>query len=404
MKLHGGPRSRRAAHSPLKLDLLVCLLSLVCLTTRPAWATWHARGVTLEWMFRATGYAFAGTVTRSVASRDSLSGWVVTKVTFRDLRMAYGDATGDSLEVQFLGGVLDGRPHDLEVQPRFEVGERYVALIGPSLGRREDLYLPAVGDRLGVFRVFRGASGDSNGVETLNGEPVLGITDDVITVGGAPRDADDPIQGSRDSGESRRAMTESELLGEFATRIPRAKANRWSPVRPGAPEMAKNDRILGDVSRKRDWVTAITAVGRWSGDEAMGVLDKFIWRRYSGQIDTDTFRAMLVAVSALQWTDREPNPEIVVELAKGIDPDYWKRLPWTHSIEGSTQAARVLMSQVAINGLSSTGTEYAESTLVQLLRRPFHPRQVGNVAEGLERNRKVRAERLAAIHKGTDPR
>lgn len=159
------------------------------------------------------------------------------------------------------------------------------------------------------------------------------------------------------------------------------------------PQLA---RALNDPSEKQRWLNALTAIGVIGGARSQSVIEEFIWGRFKGELDIDTFRAMMIAVEALGWSKSGPTTEALKQLTDGTNPEHWRSLPWTHTIAGSPDYARVILSEVAINGLSYTGTASAESTLISLSRSPHHRRQVGNIEEGLIRNRAVRERGLRA--------
>ena len=165
---------------PPQLRVMLTAL-IVLLLPELASATLVRRNVTLTWMLQRTAYAFGGTVARNEAARDSLSGNVYTEVVFADLAMAYGDNAGDSLTAFFLGGMLNGRGYDLDIQPRFEVGQRYIVLLGRTKGERTTFYLPAVGGTLGVYRVIGGRVFD------YWERAMLGLRDDSLEVVAARR-------------------------------------------------------------------------------------------------------------------------------------------------------------------------------------------------------------------------
>jgi hypothetical protein len=172
------------------------------------------------------------------------------------------------------------------------------------------------------------------------------------------------------------------------------------------PEAARSKlgQMLEDTALKRDWTKVLSAIGIMGGAASHRVIHAFIWQRFRGEIDEETFGAMLTAVDALGWDKSGPAPEALRELMAGTDPEYWRALPWTHTIEGSTDHARILLSQLAINGLSYSGSEVADSALTALARHPLHPRQVGNIKEGIERNRAIRQKGLRSFWIEREPR
>lgn len=170
---------------PLALPIWMCWLATIAFFghhSTPCDATLISRKVSLDWMLQTTGYAFAGTVAANDARVDPATGRVFTRVVFVNLALAYGKSSGDTIELRLLGGVLNGVAHNLDLQPRFNVGERYIVLSDSTMGDPAGLFLPAVGGPLGVFQVLRAGPNGRLHVHDYWGRRVLGIRGDSIEV------------------------------------------------------------------------------------------------------------------------------------------------------------------------------------------------------------------------------
>jgi len=126
------------------------------------------------------GLIFAGTVTGS--RPEKVRGTVITYVVFRDLRLAKGTATGDSVLLALEGGTVGNDLIVVTGQPNFEVGNRYVLFVLPDRGPGKNSLTPVVGLYQGYFKVERLPG--SRGSIVLDGllRPVVRISPDQVTV------------------------------------------------------------------------------------------------------------------------------------------------------------------------------------------------------------------------------
>lgn len=150
------------------------------------------------------------------------------------------------------------------------------------------------------------------------------------------------------------------------------------------------ERISLDSAYKSVWWKAVLAVGYIGGQNSFATLKRFMWNRFTGEIDFDTFVAQTTALVAMGWIDGPGEAERLRYLSKGTNPAFWTGLPWRCPAVGEPGIANVLLSKSAINGLSLTGSAYADSVFEQLAKKPHSPRQVGNIEDGQERNRQIR--------------
>jgi hypothetical protein len=214
---------------------LISQLLLGCvLLAAPAAAESGSRFNPLNQLLRGVEYAFSGNAISSHSVADSSTGYVLTRVVFRNLQIVYGEAPGDSIEAMVLGGVGAGHTDHLE-PVRLDIGSRYVLLLGKRRPGRRGLEGVLVGSSAGIFRVAYGEPGGGSTVTTLAGIPVISVTEDAIEVlervNAWPGSESNqrvflmsPIRGVASTRPTVEALSEQEFLDILSTRIPAAKA------------------------------------------------------------------------------------------------------------------------------------------------------------------------------------
>jgi len=113
-------------------------------------------------MVREADVIAVGTVTGIQERWDAARQAPFTEVTFSNLTVLKGDAGGESITLEFLGGHMpDGRRLAVDGVPQFTVGEKTVAF---SAGNYRD-FCPLVGVWQGLLRV---AFDPRRGIETVS--------------------------------------------------------------------------------------------------------------------------------------------------------------------------------------------------------------------------------------------
>jgi hypothetical protein len=132
--------------------------------------------VNLNTALRMAGAAFGGTVSRIDAQWNANHSTIVSTVTFADLEFAKGTPrTTISLRLQ--GGQVGSQGIDVEGQPRFKLGAKYVVLTEKDLGSAANSFLPIVGLYQGVFPVDSDSISQRLVVHDWKWRPVVAIRD-----------------------------------------------------------------------------------------------------------------------------------------------------------------------------------------------------------------------------------
>jgi len=157
--------------------------------------------------------------------------------------------------------------------------------------------------------------------------------------------------------------------------------------------------LLEDARYKTSWVNIALTISYIGEPEGFEPLRIFITDRFHGEVDLETFQALLAAQTTLGPLAAH-SPAALRYLMEGVNPDYWRELPWTFRTYQGTERD-LAMSRWSITALSHTGTPQAGLLLEELYRKPYSDRQRDVIAEGLARHREVSAkgiERYLAEH------
>ena len=149
--------------------------------------------------------------------------------------------------------------------------------------------------------------------------------------------------------------------------------------------------MLSDPSEKERWPHIVGTIAYVGVPESFVVLRDFMWNRFSGVVDDDTFRALLAVPNVLGVI---PGTTVTDFLEAAANPAFWDSLPWKERVYSRRQLS-VLLSEVSINGLACNNSPRAAAILEQLERKPYSPRQIANIKEGIAINREIREKGLA---------
>ena len=167
---------------------------------------------------------------------------------------------------------------------------------------------------------------------------------------------------------------------------------------PGGAAIPALEQYLQMEKMKRHWPNIVTTIAYIGGPESYAILDHFIHGRFSGEVDLQTYQALIVAQSVLGHVG---NPAIEAELLAGTDPAHWAILPWTYQHYNGA-LLQLAWSKLTINALAYTATPAAEAKLLTLSSNPHHSRQMSNITEGLARIPEVREAGLDSYERGRD--
>jgi hypothetical protein len=136
----------------------------------------------LDNLTRDTGVVFAGTVSRIAFGSDEHYGNVLAHVTFSELEFVKGPQQRKHLTLNLA--------YNVDSQPHFRVGARYVILCAPHLGSEKDGYVPIVGLYLGYFPIDFDSATGRQVVHDWNRQPLAAVRDGRMIV--VSKYSDDP--------------------------------------------------------------------------------------------------------------------------------------------------------------------------------------------------------------------
>jgi len=154
--------------------------------------------------------------------------------------------------------------------------------------------------------------------------------------------------------------------------------------------------LLNDDSRKNTWENAVATVGAIGSARGVPILQGFMWRRFHGQVDDSTFRALRNVPIALGLISNSGVSRATQLLEYGTNPAYWDSLPWRDRIYSKVELGSFLAT-IYVVGLSYTGTESTGRFLAGLARTPYTHRQKAAAMEALQRNNKIHAHGLREV-------
>jgi hypothetical protein len=171
----------------------------------------------------------------------------------------------------------------------------------------------------------------------------------------------------------------------FIHSVPYARAHQLGPR--ALPVLIK---LFEDPKYKGSWASIALTISYIGEPEGFGAIRSFIMDRFHGEVDSETFRALVAAQSTLGPLAAH-SPAALRYLMNGVDPHYWRELPWTfQTYQGAVRD--VAMSRWSITALSLTGTPEAGSLLKKLNRKPYSEMQRDVIADGLARHKEVSAK------------
>lgn len=168
-----------------------------------------------------------------------------------------------------------------------------------------------------------------------------------------------PALAKADSGESLK-----EKVDFLISRHPIHGLQRSQFLALGDSALPFLAEALRDESRKTSWGNAAAAIGLLGDTSYFDTLRVFIWHRFSGPLDDDTWVAIRLAQMNMAGIARR-SPRATQYLIAMSVPKPWLRLPWTYQKDTREYQAE-LMAEGALTALSYVDTEPAYSYIASL--------------------------------------
>jgi hypothetical protein len=156
---------------------------------------------------------------------------------------------------------------------------------------------------------------------------------------------------------------EAFVRGEYYHGISYAMGHQF-----GAADVPVLLRMLDDPAEKPYWPNILTVLGMIGDPSATGPLIRFLERRFTGDIDDETWTALRQVQISLGYLAHDPQSAAFPYLRDGTTRQAWqtRALTWTHrSLRDSGERENELM-QLAVMGLGVAGTKEAQAHLRQL--------------------------------------
>ena len=152
-----------------------------------------------------------------------------------------------------------------------------------------------------------------------------------------------------------------------------------NPRQMGPDAVPILEKLLRESEEKRSWLQVVTALAFIGLPSSYDSLRSFIWTRFSGPVDAETFRALFRAQATLGAFSGS-RPDVIDSLVQSTNPDSWVALPWSYR----TKDLGVLMAGRSIYALSTIADGKAVAALERMERNP-DPDLVDYLADARER-------------------
>ncbi len=161
---------------------------------------------------------------------------------------------------------------------------------------------------------------------------------------------------------------------------------------PGA--IRRLGEILKNEHYKGCWANAAAVIGTIATPSSFSILREFVWERFRGDVDSETFTALEGATAALGMSLSTDSTAVLDYLVRGADPEFWAKRPWSYPKMDPT-AINFLFSRFCIHGLGYTGSPQARSVLLRLQQRPYTDAQRADIQAALQEHRDIAAKGIA---------
>lgn len=173
---------------------------------------------------------------------------------------------------------------------------------------------------------------------------------------------------------AQRVAVEGFVRGEYYHGISYAMGRQF-----GAADVPVLLRMLDDAAEKPYWPNILTVLGMISDPSATEPLIGFLERRFTGDIDDETWIALRQVQISLGYLAHDPQSAAFRYLRDGTTREAWRQraLSWTHGSLRNSGAREDEMMQLAVMGLGLAGTEEAQAHLRQLRDSLRNDRRLG---------------------------
>lgn len=163
-----------------------------------------------------------------------------------------------------------------------------------------------------------------------------------------------------------------------------------SAQRLGPEALPILEELLADPALKPQWTTLVAVTAFVDAPRSFDVLTHFLENRFRGDVDHQTFSALMNVLSVLGTVhDRRVGPYLI----RGADKKTWSHLRWRPSNYTRGRLAS-LLAHLSLSGLSFSGTEEARVFLAKRLQGATDDWEKRNIPDLLERNEAIRREGL----------
>jgi len=146
--------------------------------------------------------------------------------------------------------------------------------------------------------------------------------------------------------------------------------------------------LLDDPNSKQCWATAVSSIAVAGMPESFGVLRQFIWERFKGDVDRQTFVALESAVATLGASYADEQGPLIDYLYVHANPKSWQQLPWRYAAH-SAEDTESWFSVLCIYGLGCCSDPKAEVALQKLDAKPFDPKQGPRIKAAIRMHKEV---------------
>lgn len=122
--------------------------------------------------------------------------------------------------------------------------------------------------------------------------------------------------------------------------------------------------MLEDEKEKESWANIINVLGMIGGPKVTGHFIEFLERRFNGDVDQWTWKALLAVLPSMGFLATDPKSEAFKYLSDGMRSRFWEKrdLQWTYPALNPGER-EILLTKLTINGLGIAGNSEAEELL-----------------------------------------
>lgn len=167
--------------------------------------------------------------------------------------------------------------------------------------------------------------------------------------------------------------------------------------RLGVEALPTLEELLRDTSQVEFWTTIVETMGFIGDSSSVKPLVDFVENRFEGDVNIREFSALLSVNGALGFIAGNGSSAAIEYLSRGCYVKTWmaRDLKWHYGKYSGGKLA-LLLTRIAVNGLSCSGTDTAKSTLLELKEHPENESTASalssNIREGLERIDRIQKE------------